>query len=1078
MNQPNTDSYWSYEGAGDDMDTTPGAGGYSPAAVMGQDASNHSSTNGNYGRPLAKTASEDLRQSYGGNQGGNSGQSNGGDYSGFNPMANTRLSPSAFDPNSFSGQFILPRFATGGQNDPFGMGVGVMDTSSSSRGAISPMSYDYNYSNQNQSMLQSQGQRHGGGLTPTSSFFNQNFSSGTTPQPSQHQQQQQQQHHQQHQQQQISVSTSSNRNVNNQYPVSTQPASTSASAIASTSAVPYAPPSVPRSNPQPTVSSAPYDPETPVYAPYGSSVISVNQNSNTSYKLPPLSMHLPPSQPASSPFNPSSLGLPAPPPEGQGNNFAGLYSTSGFDLLGVLARVAARPNPQIQIGPVDSSCAFAVVDARRWDQPLVFASDTFVKMTGYTNEEIIGRNCRFLQSPNGQTAQGAPRKYTDGNAAWHMRTHIQSGKESQSSLINYTKSGRPFINLVTIIPICWDTEEIAYFVGFQVDLVDQPNAILDRMRDGSYIVNYSLVGNAYNNAPPQSNPSIATDSTFKTVSMQSIEQSGGDADEWKPSTDETQSGQASTQDTSMSSSSAAPYSYLNANAGMSGSGELSEKSDDQILDLVLRAGPGGLDVDADKRAFHKLLLGQADDFVHVLSLKGSLLYCSPAVTRILEYEPGELVGSTLSSLCHPSDVVPVMRQLKDASSVSNPMVKLLYRIRRKHSGYIWIEASGKLHIEPGKGRKCVIAVGRPRDVLKLNWNEVRLSGGLGDLEYWMKLSERGMILNATLAIHNVLGYLPQEFVGSTMYDVIAPEYKQQVEVAIQQALLGAPATVQYKIKGRKGYVDVVTKFYPRHTDADTSTDQTPLHIGIICQTNELGSEYRKNSGPFVSIAPVYTSGQPGRSPTGASESGSNASNTSTSAFQSTFKTLAHPSAISDNVFDELETRRPTSWQFELHQLQNINKKLRDEKEYLMTLRRKRGSVYSDARSRKASSDTGSRASSNIGRSCQNCGRTDSPEWRSGPTGPKSLCNACGLRWAKVQKINVPGGSPGSSASSSLTGGLQQTNLGSPLQSPSTSVFGNISITPGQTNNPPPPPPQQYVPYSTKTDLDTNLQWQQ
>lgn len=83
--------------------------------------------------------------------------------------------------------------------------------------------------------------------------------------------------------------------------------------------------------------------------------------------------------------------------------------------------------------------------------------------------------------------------------------------------------------------------------------------------------------------------------------------------------------------------------------------------------------------------------------MHVLSLKGSLLYCSPAVTRILEYEPSELVGSTLSSLCHPSDVVPVMRQLKDASSVSNPIVKLLYRIRRKYSGYIWLEASGKLH---------------------------------------------------------------------------------------------------------------------------------------------------------------------------------------------------------------------------------------------------------------------------------------------------------------------------------------------------------------------------------------------
>jgi len=32
--------------------------------------------------------------------------------------------------------------------------------------------------------------------------------------------------------------------------------------------------------------------------------------------------------------------------------------------------------------------------------------------------------------------------------------------------------------------------------------------------------------------------------------------------------------------------------------------------------------------------------------------------------------------------------------------------------------------------------------------------------------------------------------------------------------------------------------------------------------------------------------------------------------------------------------------------------------------------------------------------------CVTCGRTDSPEWRKGPQGPKTLCNACGLRWAK------------------------------------------------------------------------------
>lgn len=88
---------------------------------------------------------------------------------------------------------------------------------------------------------------------------------------------------------------------------------------------------------------------------------------------------------------------------------------------------------------------------------------------------------------------GSRRKYTDPNAVYHLKTHIQSGKETQASIINYRKDGSPFINLVTVIPISWDTDEIAYFVGFQVDLVEQPNAILEKMRNGTYVVNYSLL---------------------------------------------------------------------------------------------------------------------------------------------------------------------------------------------------------------------------------------------------------------------------------------------------------------------------------------------------------------------------------------------------------------------------------------------------------------------------------------------------------------------------------------------------------------------------------------------------------
>ena len=132
------------------------------------------------------------------------------------------------------------------------------------------------------------------------------------------------------------------------------------------------------------------DPHNPVYGIYGSSVISVNPDAS------PFKLQLNSAQPTSNPtnypesrggtpdFDPKALGLPV------GNQLfpqplPGLYSSSGFDMLGVLARVVARPNPQINIGPVDTSCSFLVVDARRYDMPIVFASSTFSELTGYQN---------------------------------------------------------------------------------------------------------------------------------------------------------------------------------------------------------------------------------------------------------------------------------------------------------------------------------------------------------------------------------------------------------------------------------------------------------------------------------------------------------------------------------------------------------------------------------------------------------------------------------------------------------------------------------------------------------------------
>lgn len=154
--------------------------------------------------------------------------------------------------------------------------------------------------------------------------------------------------------------------------------------------------------------------------------------------------------------------------------------------------MASRPNPQLDIGPVDMSCSFVVCDARKIDLPIIYCSATFEHLTGYTNAEIVGQNCRFLQAPDANVTAGIKKAYTDNNAVRYIKTRVVDGQESQVSLINYRKGGQPFINMLTVIPITWDSEEIAYFVGFQIDLVERPNAVLKRSRDGTYSMNYQM----------------------------------------------------------------------------------------------------------------------------------------------------------------------------------------------------------------------------------------------------------------------------------------------------------------------------------------------------------------------------------------------------------------------------------------------------------------------------------------------------------------------------------------------------------------------------------------------------------
>jgi len=105
--------------------------------------------------------------------------------------------------------------------------------------------------------------------------------------------------------------------------------------------------------------------------------------------------------------------------------------------------------------------AICLVDPKQDDLPIVFANRAFRTLTGYSEEEIIGRNCRFLQGPD-----------TDPEPVARIREAIAQEDVVVVELLNYRKDGSSFWNALHLGPIYNDEGELIYFFGSQWDVSD------------------------------------------------------------------------------------------------------------------------------------------------------------------------------------------------------------------------------------------------------------------------------------------------------------------------------------------------------------------------------------------------------------------------------------------------------------------------------------------------------------------------------------------------------------------------------------------------------------------------------
>jgi PAS domain S-box-containing protein len=141
--------------------------------------------------------------------------------------------------------------------------------------------------------------------------------------------------------------------------------------------------------------------------------------------------------------------------DGDREKFTPLPMPSGFGPVKTLM----EPDFRLMSALSGSLQNFAISDPSLPDNPIVYVSQGFLDLTGYTLDQVLGRNCRFLQGPG-----------TDQSAVEVIRRGIREGVDTSVCLLNYKADGTPFWNQFFVAALRDAENNVVNFVGVQCEV--------------------------------------------------------------------------------------------------------------------------------------------------------------------------------------------------------------------------------------------------------------------------------------------------------------------------------------------------------------------------------------------------------------------------------------------------------------------------------------------------------------------------------------------------------------------------------------------------------------------------------
>jgi len=352
-----------------------------------------------------------------------------------------------------------------------------------------------------------------------------------------------------------------------------------------------------------------------------------------------------------------------------------------------------------------------------------------------------------------------------------------------------------------------------------------------------------------------------------------------------------------------------------------------------------------------RRNWSQRVIEELKDFLHILTPDGRILYVSPSCKAITGYESHALIGKFIGEYVHPDDNGIFMREFNESIASANAL-RFFYRFKKEDGTYIIFECDGHPHISS--------------ETANMNFN--------------------GMSMNSS--------GIPPSTAFCRGFFMMARPYPTRNAALLDSFL-------EHKIENERLMKRI--EELKREEVEENEAQERQWRAVSQRQDSTPASEGQGQVAASASEPPGQTPNYQGMPPP-AKPSISNTALTRQNL----------DSALSaqrpDSIADKMSRYEGSNHLETIEMLTGLNYRDGERSHGISTGDTSPALIRGDAgiailvdRDREGSKEKKKKLKVADEYVCADCGTLDSPEWRKGPKGPKTLCNACGLRWAKKEK---------------------------------------------------------------------------